>query len=124
MRVQFDDRAVQRQGVPFERGELVGLQFRDDALQHAGFGPAVQRHIDGVPVAKLRWQAAPGAALLGDEEQRIQDLALGNRQVGRRRREQGREPLVLSICQCCLVSKAAPPSTTTPSDLRATVNSP
>ena len=75
--MQLDDRAVQRQRVQFQRSELVALQFRDDALQHARLGPAIEPHVDRVPVAKLGWQAAPGATLFRDVEQRIQDLARG-----------------------------------------------
>ena len=75
-------------------------------------------------MAKLGWQSTPGAALVREVERRIQGSALGNRQVGRRRREQGRAPFVLSIYRCQLVTEAARPSTTTLSELWATVNSP
>ena len=49
------------------------------------------------------------SALFGDEEQRIQDVALGNRQLGPRRREQRRDPLVLSIRQGHLVRQGRAP---------------
>ena len=124
MRVQFDDCTVQRQRVQFQRGQLVTLQFGDDALQYAGLGPAIEPHVDRVPVAELGWQSTPGAALCHYVEQRLQDLTLRTRRLAPRRQQQRCDLLVLSIRQSLLVTRAAPPGSPTLSDLRTTVNSP
>ena len=65
------------------RRRLLGPQGDEDPRLDPCLGPAVEPHVDRVPVAELGWQPTLGAALFRDVVQRIQDLALGNRQLPR-----------------------------------------
>lgn len=41
------------------------LKRQKPPVSDTAFGPAVRSHINAVPVAKIAWQAAPLAAMLG-----------------------------------------------------------
>ena len=72
--MHLDDRAVQGHRLQLEGDDLLALESGKDAVEHAGFAPAVHARVDRVPVAKALWQSAPLASLFGDIEDRVDDL--------------------------------------------------
>jgi len=72
--MHLDRGAVQGNRFDLDADDLFFLQFREKSIQHAGFGPAIHAGIDGVPVPKPFRQTSPLAAMLGDEQDRVEDL--------------------------------------------------
>ena len=75
--MHLDDGAVQGNGLDLDADDLFLLQFRKDPIQHPGFGPAIHTGVDGMPVAEPFRQASPFAAMLGDEQDRVEYLQIG-----------------------------------------------
>ena len=61
--------------------DLCVLQACKDAIQDPRLRPAVHAGVDGVPTAKPLGQNAPLAALLGNVEDRVQDVQIRQRNV-------------------------------------------
>ncbi len=57
------------------------LQLGQDAIQHPPLRPPVQTRIDRGPVPEPLGQAAPFAAMLGDVQDRVEDLQIVERDV-------------------------------------------
>ena len=74
--MNLDDRAVQGHRFELDAHDLLALQLLEDPIQDASFGPAIHAGIDRVPVAKALGQPAPLAALLGDEQDRVENLKI------------------------------------------------
>ena len=72
--MHLDDGAVQGNGLNLDADDLFFLQLGEEAIQDAGFGPAIHAGIDGVPIPKPFRQTSPLAAMLGDEQDRVEDL--------------------------------------------------
>ena len=56
--------AVQGDRVNRDTRNLAALQLGKDAVEHARLAPAAHAGVDGVPVAQVRRQTAPFAAVL------------------------------------------------------------
>ncbi len=50
--MNFDDGAVQRNGLDLDTNDLFLLQLRKKPIQDAGLGPAAHAGVDGMPVAE------------------------------------------------------------------------
>ena len=72
--MHLDDGAVQGNRLDLDANDLFLLQFREEPVQHAGFGPAIHAGVDGMPVAEPFRQAPPLAPMLGDKQNRVEDL--------------------------------------------------
>ncbi len=57
------------------------VQLGQDAIQHPALRPPVQTRIDRGPVPEPLGQAAPFAAMLGDVQDRVEDLQIVERDV-------------------------------------------
>ena len=79
--MDFHDGTVQRHGFELHMEDLSLLQLGKDAIQHAALRPPVHARIDGVPVAEPLGEATPLAALLGDIQDRVQDLQIVERDI-------------------------------------------
>ncbi len=66
--------AVQENRLDLDADDLFLLQFREDPIQHAGFGPAIHAGVDGMPVTEPFRQAPPLAAMFSDEQNRVEYL--------------------------------------------------
>ena len=74
--MDLHDGTVQRHGFELHADDLSLLQLGKDAIQHAALGPPVHARINRVPVAEPLGEATPFAALLGDIQNRVQDLQI------------------------------------------------
>lgn len=72
--MHLDIGAVERNGFNPDTCDLTALQFGKDAVEHARLGPAAHACVDGVPVAQVRRQAAPLAAVLDRVEHGVERL--------------------------------------------------
>lgn len=126
--MELDDRAVQRQRVQVDGGQCLALQLGGHPLQDARLRPAVEPHLDRVPVAELARQATPGAALVEHVEPGVQHPEMRNLEMIARRRQQRRQSRLLRVAQFPLVAHlltvAAPPTIPTVTHLRRDVNRP
>jgi hypothetical protein len=73
----FHGGTVQGNGFDFDTDDLIVLQLREDPIEHAALRPPIHSRIDGVPVAEPLGQATPFAALLGDLQDGVQHLQVG-----------------------------------------------
>ena len=72
----LDDRAVHGNRFDLDAGELGPLQLLKNLFQHALLGPAAQPRVDRMPIPKSLREAAPLAAVLGDEKNGVQDIQI------------------------------------------------
>ena len=79
--MNLHDRTVETDGFDANPNELLLLQFLEQSIQDARLGPAIHAGIDRVPIAKAFRQASPFAAVLGDVEDRVDDLQVGDADV-------------------------------------------
>ena len=75
--MHLDDGAVQSNRLDLEANDLFLLKFGEDPIHHAGFGPAIHAHVDGVPVPEPFGQTPPFAALLGYIQNGVEYLQIG-----------------------------------------------
>ena len=95
--MDLDDRAVQRHDLELHAEDLRLLQLGKDAIQHAALRPPIHARIDRVPVPELLGEATPFAALLGDVQDRVQDLQIVERHVAALGREAALDVPILSL---------------------------
>lgn len=74
VRVHLHDGAVDRQGLDPDVDDLFFLQRREDAIKHPSLCPAVHAGVDGVPPTEPLGHATPLAPVLGDIQDRVQDI--------------------------------------------------
>jgi hypothetical protein len=79
--MDLNDGTVQRHGFELHADDLRLLQLGKDAIQHAALRPPIYARIDRVPVAEPLGETTPFAALLGDIQDRVQDLQSVERDV-------------------------------------------
>ena len=79
--MDLDEGPVQRDGFELHADDLSPVQLGEDAIQHAALRPPVHARIERVPVPKPLGEAAPFAALLGDVQDRIEDVQIVERHV-------------------------------------------
>ena len=72
--MDFDGGGIQAHGFDADAHDLLPLQLLEDLIEHAALGPATHAGVDGMPISEAFRQSAPLAAVLGDIEQRIQQL--------------------------------------------------
>src|SRR5208282_4905458 len=72
------DGGVHFDGFDLDAHDLLALQQLENLIEHATLGPAVHAGVNGVPGAEALRQSAPLAAMLGDEQQRIEELQVGD----------------------------------------------
>src|SRR5580658_3057856 len=75
--MNFDDRAIQRHRLDFESNDLGQLERLENVLERAILGPAVHPRVNRVPVAEPLWHGAPLATILGDVQDGVEDLQVG-----------------------------------------------
>ena len=81
VRVHLHDGAVDSQGLDLDVDDLFFLQRREDAIKHPRLRPAVHARVHGVPPAEPLRHAAPLASVLGDVQDRVQDIQVRDRYV-------------------------------------------
>jgi hypothetical protein len=79
--MDFDGRAVQRDGFDLNPGDSQSLHLLENTVQNAPFGPAIHARVDRVPVAVMRRQGAPFASLLGHVKDRVEHLEIGQADI-------------------------------------------
>jgi hypothetical protein len=96
--MHLDDGAVQRDRFDLDAHDLSMLQLLEHPIQHAQLGPAVHAGVDRVPVAEALGQAAPLAAVLGNVQDRIQNLQIGQADIASLSRQTSLDLFVLGWC--------------------------
>src|SRR5512145_2271588 len=74
--MHLDDGTVERNGLDLDAHDLLLLQLREYAIEHTALGPAVHAGIDRVPVRESLGQTTPLAPLLGNVEDRVENLQI------------------------------------------------
>lgn len=77
----LDNRTIERKHLDPDTNDLGTLQFDRYAIQYPAFRPAVQPRINRMPLPKPLWQTTPLAAMLGNMENRIQQLEIRHADV-------------------------------------------
>ena len=95
--MDFDDGAIQKDGLDFNLNDLFLLQPRKDPVEYARLAPAVHAGIDGVPIAQPGGQTAPFAALFGDIQDGIDHLEITQADVAALPRKALRNALILGF---------------------------
>ena len=79
--MHLDDGGVHFDGFNLDAHDLLALQQLKHVIEHATLGPAVHAGVNGMPGAETLGQAAPLAAMLGDKQQGVQELQIGDPDV-------------------------------------------
>ena len=87
--MHFDSSTVQGHGFDLDPDDLIVLQLREYPIQHPALRPAIHAGIDGVPRAETLGQPAPFAVLLGDKEQGVEELQVGDFDIAALPRQAG-----------------------------------
>lgn len=99
VRMHFDTRAIEPEAFDADRDQALPPKRFENPLQHASVRPPAKPHVDGVPIAEFLRQAAPFAAVLGDIEQRVEQLPVVDLHVAALHREERRQQSILRISQ-------------------------
>lgn len=95
--MNLDDGTVQRHDFELHTDDLRLLQLGKDTIQYPTFRPSVHARIDRVPVPKPRGKATPVTPLLGDIQDRVQDMQVVERDVAALERQAGLDVTILSL---------------------------
>jgi len=79
--MNFYNGAVQRHRLDLDTDDLSMLQLFEQSIQNTALRPAVHSGVDRMPVAKTLWQAAPFAAMLGNVQNGIENLKIGQADI-------------------------------------------
>jgi len=79
--MHLHDGGVHLDGFDLDANDLLALQQLENLIEHATLGPAIHAGVNGVPGTEALRQSAPLAALLGDEQQRIEELQISDPNV-------------------------------------------
>jgi len=79
--MHLDDGTVQGHRFDLDAHDLSVLQLFENPIQYAELGPAVHSRVDRVPVAEALGQSSPFAAVLGNVQDRIEHLQIGQADV-------------------------------------------
>jgi hypothetical protein len=93
--MDFDGGGIQAHGLDANAHDLLALQLFEDLIEYAVLGPAVHAGVDGMPISEAFRQSAPLAAVLGDIEQRVQQLQVMQLHIAALPRKTGGNTLVL-----------------------------
>jgi len=79
--MDFDRGAVQANPFDPDRQNLLRLQPGKHPVQHPCLAPAVHARVDGVPIAKLFWQATPFTTMLDHIQQGVEQLQIAQAHI-------------------------------------------
>ena len=91
--MNFYNGAVKSHRLDLDTDDLSMLQLLEQSIEHPFFDQRFILRVNGVPVAKSLWQAAPFAAVLGHVQNRIENSKIGQADVAAFRGKQ------CSICR-------------------------
>ena len=91
--------AVQGYRVDRDARNLAALQLGKHTVEYARFAPAAHTGVDGVPVAQVRRQTAPLAAVLDHVEYGVEHLQVGQTDIAALHRQAVRNLLVLGLAE-------------------------
>jgi hypothetical protein len=77
--------------------DLFLLQSSKNPIQDPSFAPSTHAGIDGVPVAKVLWQASPFTTVLHHIKQGVEQLQIGHAHVATLPRQAIGYPLILIL---------------------------
>jgi hypothetical protein len=95
--MHFNGGAVQAHVLDPDRQNLFLLQTGKDSIQDPSFAPTVHSGVDGMPVAKMFWQAAPFATMLDYVKQGVEQLQIGHAHIAALTRQTISDALILSL---------------------------
>jgi hypothetical protein len=79
--MHLDRGTVQPDCFDLDADDLSMLKLRKYPIEYTALRPAIHTGVDGVPVAEPLGQTAPFAALLGNEQDRVQHPPIGQAYV-------------------------------------------
>ena len=97
--MDLDDGAGSRHGFKLDAHDLFALHMLEDPVEDAGFRPPVHPGVDGVPIAKSCRYPSPFATMLGDIQNGVEHLAIGEAAMAALHREMRRDTVVLSLSE-------------------------
>src|SRR5512134_323458 len=95
--MDLDEGTVEGDGLDLDAHDLLLLQLRKYAVEHSALGPAVHAGIDRVPVPESLGQATPLAPLLGNVEDRVENLQIRQADIAALARQTVGDALVLGF---------------------------
>ena len=95
--MNLDDGAVQGDGFDLHAEDLRMLQLGKDAIPHPAFRPPIHARIDRVPVAESLGEPVPFAPLLGDVQDGVEHVQIGERHVAAWRQQTRRDVAILGV---------------------------
>lgn len=95
--MDLDEGTVQRHGFDRDADDLRLLQLGKNAIQYPALRPPIHARIDRMPVPELLGQAAPFAPLLGDVQDRVQDLPIVERDIAALGRQASLDVTILGL---------------------------
>lgn len=79
--MHLDAGAIQGDSLDSDTDDLLLLQLLESPIKHATLCPAIHTGVDGMPVSKALWQAAPFAAMLGNVQDSVENLQVGKTDI-------------------------------------------
>jgi hypothetical protein len=79
--MNLDNRAIQAHGLEPDADELLALQLGKYPIEHASLRPAAYARANRMPIAKPLGQVSPPAAILRDEQDRIDHVEVLMRDI-------------------------------------------
>ena len=102
--MHLHDGGIHFDGLDLDAHNLLALQLLEDLIQHTILGRAIHAGIDRVPGAETLGQSAPFAALLGDEEQGVEELQVGHFHIAALPRQAGLDAMELRFADLHLLT--------------------
>lgn len=96
--MNFDDRAIERNGIHSDADYLLLLEPLENPVKHAVFAPAAHAGVDTVPIAKPFRQAAPFTSIFSHIQDRIENKKVVKLDVPPLTGKAGRYFFVLLTC--------------------------
>jgi len=93
--MNLDDGRIQRESFDPDALDLLQLQLLEHPIQNSILRPAVQSHIDTVPVAEMLWECASLAAVFGNVQQSVQHIHIGQPHISALPRQTASDLFVL-----------------------------
>lgn len=95
--MDLDEGTIQRHDFDLDPDDLGLLQLGKHAIQHPALRPAIHAGIDRVPVAEWRGEPTPFAPLLGDVQDSVEHLPIGERHGAALGRQAGVDVMILRL---------------------------
>ena len=93
--MDFDNRTVQGHGLDLNAHDLRPLELLEHSIKDAVLGPTIHPGVNGVPTAEPLGQTTPFAALLGNIQDRVQNLQIREAYIASLPRQTVLDTLVL-----------------------------